>query len=272
MAGEEGLGSFEAKWSGVHPELALALRFVPGRARDHALGLAVVGLEIEDAAFRIAEDHVAEAKLHWWAEELARLLDGKPRHPATQALNCAAGPAVPPGVWDAVIAGALAIREARPAGTLADLIEDHRRYYGPFARAAAAASPGVSVEAAAEAAVLGRALQDLADLRGALGRGRLPLPLDLLARHQIDRGELTARSPARDEGLRELSRQIAARLHALPWQALPLLAGIRQIADLGRAERAAGAADPAAALVAARGRLGPSAAWRAWRLARRGAI
>lgn len=272
MGGEDVLGSFEAKWSGVHPELALALRFVPAAARDRALGLAVVGLEIEDAAFRIAEDHVAEAKLHWWAEELARLLDGKPRHPATQALAATDGPAIAPGAWDAMITGALAIREAGPAGSLGDLLDGHRRYYGPLAQVAIAASPGASADAATEAAVLARALQELSDLRGALERGRLPLPLDLLARHQLDRGELAARSPARDEALRELLHQIATRLRALPWTALPLFAGVRQIADLDRADRAARAADPAAALLVARGRLGPSAAWRAWRLARRGAV
>lgn len=271
MGGEDVLGSFEAKWSGVHPELALALRFVPAAKRDRALGLAVIGLEIEDAAFRIAEDHVAEAKLHWWAEELARLLDGKPRHPATQALAAADRPTIAPGAWDAVITGALAIREAGPAGSLGDLLDGHRRYYGPLADAAAVAAPGVSAEATAEAAVLARALQELTDLRGTLERGRLPLPLDLLARHQLDRGELVMRSPARDEALRELLRQIAGRLRALPWRELPLLAGVRQVADLGRAERAARAADPAAALLAERGRLGPATAWRAWRLARRGA-
>lgn len=272
MAGEDVLGSFEAKWSDLHPELALALRFVPGSRRDQALGLAVVGLEIEDAAFRIGEDHVAEAKLHWWAEELARLLDGKPRHPATQAMAAPGGLAVPAGAWDAVIAGALAIRESRPAGSLGDLIEDYRRYYGPLAQAMVAANPDLSAEAAAEVAASARALQELADLRGALARGRLPLPLDLLARHQLDRGELAARSPARDEALRELLRQIGGRLRALPWRSLPLIAGVRHSADLGRAERAARAADPVAALVASRGRLGPTAAWRAWRLARRGTI
>jgi phytoene synthase len=270
MSGEDVLGSFEAKWSGVHPELALALRFVPGAARDRALGLAVIGLEIEDAAFRIAEDHVAEAKLHWWAEELARLLEGRPRHPATQALAATDGLALPPGVWDAVINGALAIRETGPAGSLGDLLDGHRRYYGPLAQAAAA-SPGVSADAAAEAAALARALQELTDPRGALERGRLPLPLDLLARHQLDRGELAARSPARDEAMRELLSQIAGRLRAMSWRALPLFAGVRQIADLGRAERAARAADPATALLELRGRLGPGSAWRAWRLARRGA-
>ncbi len=272
MGGEDVLGSFEAKWSGIHPELALALRFVPAAARDGALGLAVVGLEIEDAAFRIAEDHVAETKLHWWAEELARLIDGKPRHPATQALAATARPSIAPGAWEAVITGALAVRETAPAGSLGDLLDGHRRYYGPLARVAAAASPGVSADAAAEAAVLARALQELTELRGSLERGRLPLPLDLLARHQLDRGELAARSPARDEALRELLHQIAGRLRAQPWSALPLFAGVRQIADLGRAGRAARATDPVQTLVAARGRLGPSAAWRAWRLARRGAI
>lgn len=268
MVADEVLGSFEAKWAGAHPELALALRFVPPAARARTLGLAVIGLEIEDAAFRIAEDHVAEAKLHWWAEELARTLDGKPRHPATQAISEDGG-RLPSIAWETVILGALAVREAPSAGSAAALLDGYGGVFAPLARADAAAYPGVSAEVTAQAGSLTRALQELADLRAALGRGRLPLPLDLLARHQLDRGDLPTRSPACDAAVREWLRQLAARMQALPWRELPLLTGARLSADAGRARRAARADDPIAALAAERHRIGPSTAWRVWRLARR---
>ncbi|ANB18158.1 hypothetical protein [Dokdonella koreensis] len=266
-APEEALGSFEAKWTGVHPELALALRFLPepGKARERSFAL--IGFELEDAAFRIVEDHVAGAKLHWWAEELVRAQAGKPRHPLTAALVPQAGE--PAAAWDAVIAGAVAVREAQPAASVAALLEGYQVLYAPLADVEAALFPGVAAPAAGEAASLSRALRQAADLAGTLQRGHLPLPLDLLARHQLQRGQLSEPSPARAAALRDLLRQLVGRMKAVPLDGLSLARVAVLAADTARARRAARATDPAAALRADSARVTPGTAWKLWRSARR---
>ncbi len=55
---------------------------------DHAVGNALATLEliasIADALANVNEGTVAEQKVHWWHEELARLAKGQARHPSTQ--------------------------------------------------------------------------------------------------------------------------------------------------------------------------------------------
>lgn len=266
--GGEALDGFVAKWSAVRPELGLAARFLAPRRDPAPLAFACLAHELGDAAFRIREAQVAGAKLHWWAEELARSTAGHARHPLTHAL-AAAGTA-PVALWHDAIAGALIQRDADSAGDVDRLLDGYAALYAPLARAEAALFDGLDAQAGAEAMALSRALSELGALGDALAQGRLPLPLDVLARHGLARGDLGAASPARADAMRDLLGELARRLRSVldarPALSLPRVAEL--CADHARARRAARAADPLAALVAEARRLPLATLWSLWRAAR----
>ena len=120
-----------------------------------------------------------------------------------------------------------------------------------------------------------RALRETAALPIALRDGKLPLPLDRLARHRLSRGDLSNASPERGEALREQLRDLAERLRgllvrdALAAHPLGVVRATMAAADAVRAGAASKAAEPLAALGEALGRLSISTVWSAWRAARR---
>jgi phytoene synthase len=83
------LQSYLDKWLAARPAQRVAMPYV--RTPELAGHLALAALEHEwtDAAHGIREPQVAQAKLHWWAEELAGAAFSGGRHPLTQALFAA---------------------------------------------------------------------------------------------------------------------------------------------------------------------------------------
>jgi phytoene synthase len=265
------VASFEAKWSAAHPEFGLALAFVRGSDRSAASAFACLVFEIENAAFGIREAQPAAVKLQWWAEEFARVSQGEARHPLTRALaDRLASAAVPARVWHDVIVGALAQRDPEPASDEATLFEGYRQFYSPLATIESAVF-GTDEDATAATLAATRALRDTAALAEVLRDGKLPLPLDLLARHRLGRGDLANASASRDEALREWLAKVSERLSASATSERPI--GAMRAAMAGanatRAARAAAAAAPLDALRHALTRLSLPMAWMAWRAARR---
>ena len=208
------LASFEAKWSEADPAFALAQRFVRDD-REAKLAFACLVFEIEHAAFGIREAQPAAIKLQWWAEELVRAGKGEARHPLTQALGARiAASIVPPMLWQQAILAALAQRDPEPAADMAALLDVHAPLYAPIG---AIESTLFESDAAAVASALSlmRALRETAALPIALRDGKLPLPLDRLARFRLSRGDLSTASPARADALREQLRDLAERLRTL---------------------------------------------------------
>lgn len=261
------LASFEAKWGAAYPELGLGLGFVAAAQRRAQAAFACIAFEIEHAAFAVRETEPATIKLQWWAEELARAGRGEPRHPLTQALaEHPALTALPPAHWYALITGALAQRDPEPAATRAAQLEGYAALYGPLATIEALLFPPLDAAASARVRALARALRETAALAEALRDSRLPLPLDLLARHRLSRGELAQTSPQQASALRDWLAQLAADLGAASAGArLGPLQAAAASADRWRARKAARAADPAAALAGELGRLPLRATWAAWR-------
>ncbi len=262
--------SFETKWTLAHPELPLALRFASASMRPFVSVFACLSFEITHAAFHIVEPEVARTKLQWWAEELSALAKGKPRHPLTQALSSwAPMNALSTDIWSAVIIGAFAQRESVPASSLADLLGGYRRLHEPLAAIEATLYPKLDVGASAEAATLSRALHESTWVAQALARDRLPLPLDLLARHQLSRADLGQPGERRDAAIREHLATLATRMHSIDRRGLsPLTAAGLQAAKV-RSRRASRAADPLAECAGKLDRLPLSSVWASWRAARR---
>jgi hypothetical protein len=103
----------------------------------------------------------------------------------------------------------------------------------------------------------------------------LPLPLDLLARHRLARGNLGSASAIRSDALRDWFGALAGDLSALvsrdALSARPLgaLRAAMAAIDASRLAAAAVANEPLAAIDAALSGLSFRAAWSAWRAARR---
>lgn len=264
------LASYAEKWSAAHPELGMALRYEDEARRPVVLALAALGHELAQAAYGIRDAEPAIAKLHWWSEEMSRATRGEARHPLARALAADARfTAVPLADWHATIAGAFAQRDPEPAADLEALLAGHARLFRPLARIEARFSgvPDDEAEAIARAAAIGRALRDTAAMHDALRDGRLPVPLDRLARHRLARGDLARGSPEQSALLREWLADLAAALARLRLVA-PLHAASAS-ADRWRAESAARDARPLDRLRADLPRLPMRAVWSAWSAARR---
>ena len=264
------LASFEAKWTEARPELALALRFERDDEREARAAFACLVLEIEHAAFGIREAQPAAIKLQWWAEELARAAKGEARHPLTQALaSRIAAPAIPQRTWHAAIVGAMAQRDPEPAADRESLLSGYAQLYVPLG-AIEAALFDTDAATVARVLALSRATRETAALPQALRDGKLPLPLELLARHRLARGDLGSESATRSEALRECLGDLARELSAA--LAAPRLGALRAAmaaADAKRLAQAAKAGEPLSALNNALAGLSIPIAWAAWRAARR---
>jgi phytoene synthase len=270
MESQAAIASFEAKWAVAYPELALALRFFPPSQRVARSAFACIAYEIAHAAFRIREPQVAATKLQWWAEELVAMHAGQARHPLTQALAAHVDLSRLPGeAWQPVVVGAIAQRDALPASTFDRLLDEYLKFYRPLATVESALLGGIDAPAQADAQALSRALHETIVLSETLESGRLALPLDLLARHQLARGDLAQASPARAAALCEFFALLAGRMRRIDWRGLSPLAVASLHADRQRCCRAERAKDPLAASGMGLDRLPLSTVWMTWRAARR---
>jgi phytoene synthase len=60
--------------------------FLSPERRRATVALEAVRRELEDAVRDASDPSVVQTKLQWWRQELARLFEGRPEHPATKAL------------------------------------------------------------------------------------------------------------------------------------------------------------------------------------------
>jgi phytoene synthase len=264
------LASFEAKWSDAYPEFGLALRFLAEQDRDAQSAFACLVFELEHAAFGIREAQPASVKLAWWAEEFSRAAKGEARHPLTHVLAERIGSAaMPVTVWQQAIVGAFAQRDPEPAADAATLLDAYGRFYAPIGKIEAALF-GTEETAIAAALTNTRALRETAALADSLRDGKLPVPLDVLARHRLSRGDLGVASRERDDMLREWFGTLAAGLKAsLTSRTLGVLRAAMVAANASRASRTASSRAPLEAIRAALSQLSVPVLWASWRVARR---
>jgi len=272
------LQSYVDKWLSVQPQQRVALVFVDPRRHAGHIALAALERELLGAAYGIREPQVAEAKLHWWAGELAGAAQGGGRHPLTQVLfDDERARAMSAELWLAPVQAAIAQLEEGTATDFPAQLAAAEPLHGALARLETAWWFGVDADPrracrVAALAHLGHALRRLQD---DAERDRLPLPMARLARFGLSREALRTAGQARDEALRaQLGDLTTAWREAM---ALPGPLGVFRALEARDAirlvRRAAGADDPLATLQ--RGLPGHGfgltlAAWQAarrWRLA-----
>jgi len=214
VSASQAFADFEQKWLNASPESRVVATFLAPeqRQRAHAFGCLVYELTL--AAFQIPESPVAAAKLAWWRQELDDAALGRPRHPITRALFAdEVARETDPYVWPALAEGAREQLDQPGAGTLAALIEQFDPFYSAVARAEAEllCEGAGSIEANAALWTFSHLLRDLPQL--AQVEGRLPLPLGLLARHELARGQLTAASPQRNRLVKDFLDELVLEIN-----------------------------------------------------------
>lgn len=242
MDARDDLGGFLDKWRRRWPEWRVAEAFLPGPSRGAWSAWLALRQEFADAAWAGADPRPGEAKLGWWAEELAGWTRGARRHPLGRVLQPVEAPWLP------------------LAATLHGL-PDTRQRAVDFAQMRAQLDAAADAMAAVSLVLAGGA-GDRAATAAAIGAGlcaqRLldgdaaAVPLQVTAALGADAGELRLRAEA----------------------AQTLLQGWPGPAGLPRAERIQRALLQARLRPVAQGRggTGPLPAWRAlalaWRAAR----
>lgn len=240
-------------WREAGPQRAAAWLFLRHDERVRYGALAALEDEWLKAVREAREPQVAATKLGWWREEMQRAVQGEARHPLLQPLF--ADPRVreiPVACWTAAVdASLLALNTLPPADGAAQLAAAR-----PLAAALADIETRIwfdaRVDAARAAAVIAVA-QLVSSLRGlgmALANGRVPLPMNLMARHGLSLDALARDGQARRAALRdhaaELERELA---HAATMPGpLSLFRTVDLHHDLNSLQRAAQAEDPLAAL------------------------
>jgi phytoene synthase len=165
---------------------------------------------------------IARIKLQWWHEEVARLLAGQPRHPATQAMLQSFA-RLPEESLQRSLAAIAAQLAGERYGDWNGLLRQMDNLGGARWRAIAAEA-GVSDENADRFGNIGQALS-LSETIGTLGhhlrQGYCPLPEELLSRHDADGHDVLALDsatavPLAAEAIAHSRHQLTAALTALP--------------------------------------------------------
>ena len=266
--------SYVEAWLAREPGMEVARVFCPPPQRDLFELWGALLHQLDEAAFELRDATVANAKLAWWAEELATMAAQAARHPLARALSAhEAVRAVAAPDWHALVHAAMlaGASEQTPADVEALLAQG-----APYARVTARIEARVFGDAGAlphgESAALPAAEaiavhQVLRRLEHSLGRdpARFPWPMNLRARHQ-------AAPEAFAEGV--ASPQAGAALADLAGELRGRLGGARGGTLFRRCQAALDArrlrhlqARRAARLRAG----GIGLAWTLWRAARRGA-
>jgi phytoene synthase len=206
--------SFIGKWLQAEPWQRLPLLFEPAAQRPLREVLEAIGFELRQAALASSDERVATVKLGWWAEEWQCLAQGQPRHPLTRALAPVPALDVASGQRWVASAGALAADDS--AADLDALLSR----WAAYAAAEQALQAHWLLLPASLPDVRSRGLSLLADrlhaARQELARGRMPLPLSVLAEHGLTRPTMTADDAAASRALAAHACGIADALALLP--------------------------------------------------------
>ncbi len=258
------------QWREASPQRPLAWLFL--RPDEHVVFGALAAMLREwDKARDVSEPQVAAAKLGWWREELQRALAGTAVHPLTQPLFAdVRARSVPLACWTAAIDASVATLALPPPADFAAQLDASM----PLASAVAVLETRVWFGAGADATRAARVIAharlvgNACALPAEVGRGRSPLPMNLLARHGLTIEGLAGDGQARRAALRDQLAELRRGLDAAARMSGPLTlfrdVGLQH--DLTALDRAVRAEDPLAALAArVHGRPGLLKTWRAAR-------
>ncbi|HHJ14188.1 MAG TPA: squalene synthase HpnD [Gammaproteobacteria bacterium] len=199
--------------------------FLPQDQRRAITALYAFCREVDDVVDGCQETAVARRKLDWWQEEIRRCFAGAPTHPVTRALR---EPVqhydMPAEYFFEVIDGMRMDLERTRYNSFSELSLYCHRVAGVVGLLSAAIFGYRKRATARYAETLGTALQltnILRDIREDAQRGRIYIPLDELARHDVDPDALLRLEPG--PSFTQLCRQQAGRARDYYRQAIEWL-------------------------------------------------
>jgi 15-cis-phytoene synthase len=273
-AGEDAIQSYVDKWLAAQPAQRVALAFVDPARRPGHVALAALEQELLGAAYGIREPQVAAAKLNWWAEELSGAAETGGRHPLTHVLfDDARATRIDTALWLAPALAAIAQLEEGTAADFAAQLAAAAPLHGALAALETAWWFGATASPAraARLATLAHLLHALRRLEDDAERDRLPLPMAVLARHDLRREQLRRAGVARNAAVRDQLAELAAAWRdaaRLPGP-LGVFRAVEAHAGEQRVRRALAQAEPLASLQRARPSAGLTTTFAAWQAARR---
>lgn len=175
-----------------------SLLYTPPEKREALTALFVIDAEIRESA-QSANHDVAHTRLQWWRQEVDRLANGNPQHPATRILRSTTLPAKGFSRLHELIVAAdmdlarmtylnmeeLRAYSARSGGAIMELIAALLLSPEPLEEAARAASNRIGTDI--------RQTEMLRDARQDAYEGRLYVPLDELEKNQLKLEDVRAR-------------------------------------------------------------------------------
>lgn len=215
----------EDKAAAPDSDFALVRLFAPESLRPHLTALHALYNELMNVAYTVSDPAVATAKLGWWREEIGHAFEGHVRHPILEALadSIGAGRLKREELQDLALG---ALENVDPEGFSHDVALDEfcARTGGLRARSEArlAGVAGAGLDAAHRVGTACAHAMLLHLLPRDLPRGRLFIPQNALARHQVTRARLQqgAREAGSDALVRERAertdRMLAESAEALP--------------------------------------------------------
>lgn len=181
---------FVAKWLDAEPWHRLLLVFEPPERRRSRRLIESLAFELRSTALDSSDARVTMAKLGWWAEEWLLLIAGAPRHPVTQALASLMSQTIDAQAGSVWIAAAAGLADDISDADTDTRIERWQRYTQAQSEASIPWLPAAQGDARVHAASL--LMERIAHARSDVQRGRLPVPLDAMARHALTRAQLAA--------------------------------------------------------------------------------
>ena len=165
-----------------------SLLFLPTERRRAATALYALRRELDEAAEQASDPALARATLGWWAQEIGRLFEGAPQHPATRAL----APHVTvyglsPEPLERLLQARVQLLEPVPFADFDALAQHCYLLTGPFAEMAAGVFGPSEPATRAHARELDLAVQIIRMMRDAgryARKGRIVLPAQEL--HEFD--------------------------------------------------------------------------------------
>jgi phytoene synthase len=173
-----------------------SLLFLPPERRRAATALYALRRELDEAAEEASDPALARATLGWWAQEIGRLFEGTPQHPATRAL----APHVPiyglsPQPLEGLLQARVELLEPAPFADFDALAQHCYLLIGPFSQMAAGVFGSAGPATRAHARELALAVQMIRMMRDAgryARKGRLVLPTRELQEFDVTPDDLSS--------------------------------------------------------------------------------